>query len=371
MTRHLLFLPGAGDDGFRWLRIGDDGIEARGEGVPHGCRQPSDQTAASPTDVVAVVPPQDVALHWAILPDRSAVQSTAAARLLVAEASATPLADLHVAVGREDGAEERPIAVVSTTRMNEWLALLAGEGVDPDAMVPAPMLLPRPESGYVRADLGSVGVVRGATTGFAHDPALTELVTGGEAPTLLDRDTLESAIVAAATRPPIDLRQGAFARRRPFAIDWAQVRRLGWLAAGILLATLLITLVEITKLSFAADELERRTDVLARQGLPRGETVNNAASQLDARLVRLRGVGMGFSATAAAVFNAVRAVPGSEVRSIAFDGKGQLQAMLVTQTQGQIADVVSHIEAQGFKVLPSTFDNDGQRLSGRITVAPR
>ena len=372
MNRHVLFLPGAGEDGFRWLRIGEGGIDARGEGVPPECRtSAATGKAGEDTGTVVVVPAEDVTLHWATLPDRSAVQSSAAARLLVAEASATPLTDLHVAVGREDGGEERPIGVVSSTRMREWLAMLAEQGVDPDAMVPAPMLLPRPDSGYIRADLGTASVVRGPTTGFAHDPVLTDLVTAGEPPTVLGREDVEAAIIAAAARPTLNLRQGIFARRRQLAVDWAQVRRLGWLAAAILLVTLLITLVEITKLSFAADELERRTEAMARQGLPRGETVNDATSQLDARLVRLRGVGMGFSATAAAVFNAVRAVPGSEVRSLSFDAKGQLQAMLVTQTQGQIVDVVKQIEGQGFKVLPSTFDNDGQRLSGRVTVAPK
>lgn len=362
MSAHILFLPSAGSDaGFRWLRVGATGIDARGEGIPVSDGEPS----------IVVVPAEDVTLHWAELPDRSAAQSVAAARLLIAEASATPLAELHVAVGREAGSEERPIGVVSASRMRDWLAQLAVLGIDPDRMIPAPMLLPRPEQGFIRADLGAGGVIRGPASGFADEPPLTELLTGGLAPEPMDRDAIEAAIAAAAAAPPLDLRQGPFARKRRTELDWGMIRRIGLMLAGVMLLTLMISLVEIMKYSFAADEIERRTELLARQGLPRGETVNDAESQLDARLVRLRGAGMGFSTTAAAVFGAVRGVPGSEVRGLVFDAKGELQVTLVTQTQGQIVDVVHEIEAQGFRVLPSTFENDGTRLTGRLTVAPK
>ena len=82
----LLFLP-AGDAGFRWLRVGDGGTMARGDGVPEG-----------DDPIVAVTPADAVTLHWADLPTRSAAQGVAAARLLAAEASAAPVGELHVAV---------------------------------------------------------------------------------------------------------------------------------------------------------------------------------------------------------------------------------------------------------------------------------
>ncbi|MDD1450748.1 type II secretion system protein GspL [Sphingomonas sp. H160509] len=166
-----------------------------------------------------MAPADAVTLHWAELPSRSAAQATAAARILASEASASPLAELHVAVG-DEGATDRPIGVVGAATMRDWLLMLAEAGVDPVAVIPAPMLLPRPEEGYARAELAGSGVVRGTSSGFADEARLTELVTGGTAPATVDRDTLEAAIVAAVASPPLDLRQGPFARRRRFAIDW-------------------------------------------------------------------------------------------------------------------------------------------------------
>ena len=38
--------------------------------------------------------------------------------------------------------------------MDRWLALLAERGIDPQAIVPAALVLPRPERGLMLADLG-------------------------------------------------------------------------------------------------------------------------------------------------------------------------------------------------------------------------
>jgi general secretion pathway protein L len=219
----LLFLP-AGDTGFRWMRFGDAGMLARGEGIPAGDEP-----------VVAVAPADAVTLHWADLPARSTAQAAAAARILAAEASAAPPGELHVAVGEteaREGGSDRAIAVVGAAAMRDWLEMLARAGVDPVAMVPAPLLLPRPDEGFVSATVAGQGLVRGPTSGFADEAPLTELVTHGEPPTAIEREPLDIALAAAAASPALDLRQGPFARRRRLAIDWRLIRRLALLRAA-------------------------------------------------------------------------------------------------------------------------------------------
>ena len=357
----VLFLP-SGQSPWRWLRVAGDSVTARGEGVP--AFDPETRENA-----VAVAPAESVTLHWADLPDRSTAQAVAAARLLAADASVTPIGDLHVAIGREGDGVERPIGVVSSHWMRGALATLAAEGIDPDAVIPAPMLLPRPEQGYVRADLGGEGVVRGTTSGFADEARLTELVTGGVAPATLGRDELEAAIVGAVTAPTLDLRQGEFARRTRAAVDWALVRRLVWLGVAILAVTLLLSLTEIVKLNLAASSMEMRADALARTALPHGETVNNADRQLGERLARLRGAGLGFSSTAASVFAAVGATPGAELRALSFDGNGKLRATVAVQNEGLITDVTQRLRRQGFTVAQSTAQNIGGTFSIDLTVS--
>ncbi|WBH16294.1 type II secretion system protein GspL [Sphingomonas radiodurans] len=353
----LLFLPAHADDDWRWLRIVDEAVVARGEGVPD----------ADAGEVIAVAPADAVTLHWATLPDRSPAQATAAARILVSEASAAPVDGLHVAVG-DEAQDERPIGVVASARMREWLESLARIGIDPAAVLPAPLLLPRPESGYVRADFGGQSVVRGATSGFADEARLTELVTGDTAPETLGRDAVEAAIAVAAARPVLNLRQGAFAKRRRRAIDWALLRRLAMLGALILLTTLTIDLVRIAKYSFAADAAEARTEAIAREGLPRGAAQGDPDRLLTERLSRLRGPGAGFSATTAALAEAVRGTSGTEVVSIAFEPNGDLRATISAEGEAQANQLVARLREDGFAVTTSTFEANGQRLRGDITV---
>jgi len=357
MNATLLFLPPRADDAWRWLRVEAGAVVARGEGLP-------DVDGA----VVVVSPADAVTLHWANLPARSVAQATAAARILVTEASAAPAESLHVAVG-DEAADERPIGVVARGTMQAWLDRLAALGFDPRDIVPAPLLLPRPSAGYVRADLGGQSVVRGPTSGFADEARLTAMITGGEAPETLDRAAVEAAMVAAVARPTLNLRQGPFAKRRRRAIDWALVRRLAVLGGLVLLATLAIDLVRISKYAIAADAAEAEAVAIARQGLPRGADQGDPDRLLTERLSRLRGPGAGFSATAAAVSSAVREVDGTELVALVFSESGELRVTVSAEGEAQANQLVARLRDSGFVVTTSTFESVGGRARGDVTVA--
>jgi len=352
----LLFLPAA-DRGYRWLRMGG-GTIAEGEGLP---------TAAIDEPVIAIAPAEAVTLHWAELPARSPAQAVAAARLLVAEASATPLAELHVAVG-EEGAAERPIAVVGSGAMAAWLTDCVAHGIDPVAMIPAALLLPRPDDGYVRGTIAGAALVRSRTTGFADEARLTDLIIGDAPLATLDRAMLDNAVAAAVAMPPLDLRQGPFARRRRIGIDWALIRRLALLGAAILAVTLAIDVVRIAKFSFGADALEARADALGRTGLARGETVTDVDRQLDERLAAVRGPGLGFSTTVAAVYAAVRATPGTELTALDFQADGKLRIGVAAARESLPTDLKRALEAAGFAVTAGTFQSANGRVTGEMTV---
>lgn len=357
----LLFLPPDERQPWRWWRLSDDGVVAEGEGVP------ADDDGAG--EVIAVAPADAVTLHWAELPARTSAQALAAARAVVSDATAVPAGGVHVAVGGEAEAG-RAIAVVAPDRMAAWLATLGARGIDPAAMIPAPLLVPAPAEGYVRADIAGQRVVRGRSSAWADEPTLTDLVTAGAPLVPLPGDVIRSAAAAAVATPLLDLRQGMFARRRRRAIDWSLVRRLAVLAGLILLVTLAIDVVRIARYSLGADTLEQRAEVIARQGLPRGTGQGDAARMLGERLTRLRGPGQGFSRTAGTVFDIVRAVPDSEVTALHFEPNGSLRVSLALAGEAQANTVKSRLEAAGFRVSASVFQSAGGRLTGDMTVEP-
>jgi general secretion pathway protein L len=360
----LLFLSDARPG---WLRLEDGFVAERGDA---GSPPPPPEDVADRHRVVAVVPAEDVAVHWVDLPMLAPAQAAAAARLLAAEASAEPLERLHVAIDNKRGGEAglRAMAIVSTARMSEWLDQAAALGHDPDHVLPKSLLIDPPETGLRRLRGGGLDIVRGPTAAFAAEPDLVSVAAAGEPIETIENAAFEAALADVLATAPLDLRQGAFARRRRRRVDWRLVRRLALLGAAVVAVTLLIQLTLIMRYSFAADRLEGEAEAVARRALPRAAAIANAPAQLSERLSALRGGGAGFGATAAAAFAAVRDTPNVDLGSLRFDRDGSLQLSVLAGGAGDIAALQQRLAAAGFLVSAGAARPGGGRQVADLTV---
>jgi general secretion pathway protein L len=347
-------------DAPRWLRVADGAIVARGDGA----------TLAEADDhVVAVVPAQDVTIHHAELPGLAEAQAQAAARLMISEQSAAPAGSLHVAVGNANGAGDRPVVAIDRGRMAALLADMAAAGIDPDAMVAAPMLLARPETGFVRGNFGSETILRGRDGAFADDPILTPLLTGG-AVTTLDRTALERGLVEGVTTPEVDMRQGIFAKRRAWGLDWVRLRRIGWLALAVAVVTLLFYIVQLVKLNGAADRIQANNIVIARAAVPPGTNINNPLIQVQEQLNNVRGPGGGMLPLAAGVASAANATPNVELTSMIFDGGGTLRITARATSAADLTTFESRLAGAGLTSAagPALVDQSRQIRDYTVSV---
>jgi general secretion pathway protein L len=365
VTETLLLFLGRAGGVERWLRLQNGTVDARGAelaDIPPPGRS---------RDVVAVVPGEQVTLHWLEFPPNLApAQALAAARLLAADATAQPIADMHVAVGRaQQDSPLRPVALVASASMTAWLDLLRGEGLEPEAMVPDTLLLPLAGEGFTRLPLKDISLYRGAETAFAMEPELGALVTG-EAPVAdIDEAWFEAGLGEAIFLPPLNLRQGAFARRREWRVHGPRLRRLALLAASLLLATLAIHVAQIVRYTYAADAAEEETRAIA-SGALRGR-VGVGGEGLGRRLAELRGGGAGFTATASAVFGAVKSAPNVELSALAFLADGSLRVTAAGDSPASLAELVRRIEAGGFAVEPAPPRAAAGRQLQDLMVRPR
>lgn len=363
-TTLILFVAEDGGE-TGWLLGDGDRIVARG----------ADLAALPPGDyarVVAIAPADAASLHWAELPDLAKAQARAAARLLVSENSLAPAGSLHVALGRSvDGEADRAIGAVAADRIAGWIASFQALGFDPDSIVPAPLLLPRPDEAYVAGAPGGQPVLRGHNSGFADEPGLSDHIVGDSPVATIDGEALDASILVAIADPVLDLRQGAFAKRQPWRLDWPLVRRLGLLALAIAGVTLLIGLVLIARYSFAAERLEMQAEVAARAALPRGAADGDPVAALDARLADLRGGGLGFSATAGALFGAVQATPNVELTALDFGADGLLRATIAASGAAEAEALRARIEEAGLNVEASPFRSEAGRITGEFRIGGR
>jgi len=278
---------------------------------------------------------------------------------------------MHVAIGPEvEGESARVVALVPAITMAGWMGRLQSHGLDPDLVLPEPLLLPRPEHGVIRYDRGPLPLFRGRNDAFSVEPELAEIIVPGSDFTSFSDEDFEHHVPDAIANPAINLRQGPFAKRRRWKLDWKQIRRLAALTAGILLLTLAIQIANILRYTYAADELEAEANRIAAQALPT-VSVSNAPAQLERRVAELGGNSGGYGGIASAVFAAVRDTPNAALAGMTFDSSGTVRATIEADFPVTITAFQNRLESSGFTVLPGPMRSAGGRAIAELTVQAR
>jgi general secretion pathway protein L len=321
-----------------WLLLDAGGVIVRGAA--------DEVLAASPgTRTVLAVPGTMVAIHWLELAEGLApAQAAAAARLMLADASAEPLDAMHVAVGRVE-AGLTPVALVPNASMAAWVA------GDPDLIVPEPLLIAPPAEGFAcRAREDGPGDYRGQGAAFSAEPELAALLVGEAPIAALSEDAFEAGLPAALAAPVLNLRQGPFARRRVWLIDRARLRRIAAMVVALAVLSLAVQLLAIWRYTAEADRMEAE---IAALGTPAGVEARPA-----------------FGALAAILFESVRATPNAELGRIDYRADGSLGATLLVDSPATLAAFRQRIEASGVGIEGGALTNAGGRPSAELVLRP-
>lgn len=201
-----------------------------------------------------VVPGEAVRLIAVDLPLASRAKRLAALPFAVEDQIAEGMDAVHLALGEELSPKRYLVGVVRHDRMAEWIARIEDAGLDHAALVPDALALPRPAEGEWTVDLGETRAVVRAGDGTGFAVAAPMLRTAWEAagrpriascgaplPADMGADVSALEVESLGRRllvPALDLRQGAYARRRrslpSYAKRLVQVLAIGAIAhAGI------------------------------------------------------------------------------------------------------------------------------------------
>jgi len=358
----IVLLPAQADAPWCWWRVGESGLgremafDAQAESAPWG--------AAGA--VTVLVPAADAPVIDKPLPDMPVAQALAAERLGLVQGGLE--AAQHVAVGAHDG---RLLASrVAPAAMDRWLAMLAGHGIDPRALVPAALVLPRPERGLMLADLGGELVARTAEAAFVAEPGLVSVLGEGLEQSALAGDDLLGRLAEIHAAPPINLRQGQYAPRRVSVFrtaDWLSLARMAAVAA---LLALLLMLVWVVKWNIDSSAEEARALELAQTRFPAATDLDSADRLLNAELARRGEGGTSFAAPAAALLDVLRAVPGVKLRDLGYGADGTLRFTAAAPRAEDVNAVLIALQNQGWKVTvpPSLAPDPTGATVAAITV---
>jgi general secretion pathway protein L len=332
----------------KWLRLSSNLIVERGEGL--------EALPPPPLRTVIALPGDMVTLHQVELPDElSPAQAAAAGRLAVADLIADKTTALHVAAGqpsREDG--RRWVGLVAMSAVRGWVEDVRTAGLEPDLIVPQPMLLPAPEEGAVCFDLNGLPIYRTKELAFSAEPDIAELVVGEAG--LVDEEQFETGLANAIEDAPINLLQGPLEPNRRF-VELRQVRkqlpRITMLGLALLLTSLALQLVVATRYTFAADEAEQSAGAVSAQS---GSAAEPSVS---------------FSALASALFSAVRAVPNMEISAMTYEGAFGLGATVNAYSDAELGALREQLISNGYQAeMQAPRASDGRRTA-ELTVRAR
>ena len=328
---------------------------------------------AAPMRTVAIAPGAAVLTRVMRLPTRSEAQARAAAVLELEDELASDTAGVHLAVGplREDGT--RIVCVAADARMRAWSDLLVVYGLQADVLLPDYLALPDAPPGEPLnlARRGSETLLRGERLACAVDPETAALLVGEHA--VIDRTAeWERCVLEAATRPPVNLLQGAFDPARSESIEPRRWRRLAALAAAVVVSPVVLTLAGAVHDQLTAGRIERRTEARLAAVLPKGTQITNPAEQAQARLAQARiAAGGGPAALTAALFAIVEQIDQGQVESMVAMPDGSLRATLSFANITDLELLRAQMRRAGLAFREEGAREEGGRAVGDIIVGAR
>jgi general secretion pathway protein L len=225
-----------------------------------------------------LVPTEQVRLLAIDLPLPNRARRLAALPFAIEDRIAEPIESVYLALGDAIAPGRYLVGVVRHEVMARWVEIADEGGLGHAAIIPDALALPQPGEGAWSVDLsGDRAVVRaGDGTGFAmpatllapawtaaNNPPATAYGAALPGEMMAGQGSLDLGVLAA---PPLDLRQGIYARRRVAGASFW--RRLGWIAAIGAAAHIVIAIGDTLMLRAIADRREADTRAVAALAAP-------------------------------------------------------------------------------------------------------
>ncbi|RIJ20565.1 hypothetical protein D1224_15765 [Henriciella barbarensis] len=341
---------------------------------------------------VAIVPGTAATRHAVQIAATRPAEVRQAALFAVEDDVAEPVDRLHIALGRPDAEGAREVLVTSAADMARWMAWLSAHQLGNCDLVCTHSLMPDDADAFEGpAEI----LLRREGRGFAVDAAIPDDVLrlihpapdsvygaslarrlgippAGEG-ALSGEDYIKTLAGVYENAEPgsiISLRQGVYARRRNMGLDGAgRWRFAGLLAAAAAILWLASVGLETAAYQNQADSLRTQTVDLISTAVP------SANGNVDAALTQLRQTQrIGTSAVrptiaSAALYQALAAADGAEIRTLRYDASaGQLTALVLIGNYAEADAIAAQLEAAGLGVTLGQARQTGDQVLAELTI---
>ncbi len=346
---HITMLPSAEQSSLPYWQVED------GEIIANGIIHINGEAANFPPDIaemplMVLIPAANAMVSWSAIGDLAPRQAETAARISVMQASLGNNEDLHVASSAAaDG--QILVARTSASYLQAGLLILQENGLDPDILLPVGLVLEPPAMGYAKAQIGGEHFLRGVHSVLPDEAALVAFIAGDAPITALDEHQTETALASALAEPSINMRTGAFAKRRARAgITNRQWKMLAGLLLTGLLASLFLALATWAKYDRAIAREDAAALSAIQKIVPGASDMTNGQKSLSQELSKRGVASQKVTTLAASAFTILQPLDAVTMRDIRYNGDGILAFTLAAPSADSINQALLIMQKQGYKV---------------------
>ncbi len=388
---------------------------ADADGRPLSAVQSGNFSAAAAATMgrrVAVLVPASDALCTAVeLPQTSAARAPQVVAYALEEQLVADVDSQHFAIGSGAQAARTPVTVIARATMDTWLTELGAANLHPDLLVVDAALLPR-FSGYAVAllegELLTINDAAGNSTTLSAPPggfgAALDVALGEQAATtamlfhatppdwqrrsgeieaarpqlaslkvqLLSSGVLPWLAVQLHSAAPVNLLQGAYARRSTPAAHWQRWRLAAVLAGALLMVHIGAQAYRLWSLTRTEHELDTATSLLLGPALNAAGGSGSARQRLERALLGAQAAGdaSGLLPAMQVLAQAMSSVPGARIEALNFQD-GALQLKLHTADAQSLERINQSLRAAGWKSEFVSGSAAGDAYEGSLQVHGR
>jgi general secretion pathway protein L len=416
----LLRLPASGSEDTEWLSIDDTG-------EPAAARQRGPLSLAAAVGrsarVIVIAPATQILLAEPELPPGGGVKLARAVPFALEEQLTEDIDQLVFALGKRRPSGGTPVAVVSRSVLQRWLADLRTAGIEPFALYADMSLLPQnPAQTVLWLENGRLSVRRPGMLPFAVEltPVTEALIvagviadplTGDAAAAELEPPALLSAVLYVtredwaavqaefeglvdhfaslkvqllpdgplpwlardlAATDAVNLLQGEFARTTDYGARWHRWRAAAALAAGLLVIHVAAQAFQLSHAKHETAALDAQIAQVFSAAMP-AEPMQDPRHQMQARLDRIRHSGAGpqyFLRTLQTLGGALTATPQTTIDAMSYREEA-LDMKVTAPSLAALSQLSQLVVKQGLTAEIQSSAPVGSGIEGHMQIRPQ
>lgn len=364
----LVAFPVGENEALSWWHVADGAVQSSGcDAEPLNAAGFNDIDEEPEFTCIALVPAASTRISWHETIEAVTENQSLAVAIDAAKQSSLESDHVHIAAAAEaDG--KNVTAVIAEDILARGLALLQAKGLNPDVVVPAGWLVPVAQDIAVLADFGFDRVIRSSAAIFPDESPFHELMAQDHAVVPVIGDAFDDMLIHAGQRSQLNFRSGEYAKPIGRRLDPKQKRLIVFMAAALLLITLLIPCAQLVKYHWAAGSADDRALASAATIISGADDLESAEQALDQRMVaENRGYNM-FPVPASALFSALQQSPNVTVERLSYDANGIVSATLSAVRNEDINPTLIAVQNAGFQITATPRTDTTGSAKADITV---